>query len=75
MRVADYADDTTPYVYRENVEYVIKSLKKSTNLLFNWFKSNQIKGNEDKCHVLLGTDKTVQANIGIARIIANMISY
>ena len=68
MRVADYADDTTPCVYRENVEYVIKSLKQSTNLLFNWFKSNQIKGNEDKCHVLLGTDKTVQANIDIARM-------
>ena len=27
-----------------------------------------MKGNEDKCHLLLSTDKTVQVNIGTARI-------
>ena len=27
-----------------------------------------MKGNEDKRHVLLSTDETVQVNIGIARI-------
>ena len=40
-----------------------------TTLLFNWFKSNQIKDNEDKCHLLPSTDETVQVNIGTARII------
>ena len=28
-----------------------------------------MKGNEDNCHLLLSTDKTVQVNIGTARII------
>ena len=28
------------------------------------FKNNQMKVNEDKCHVLLSTDVTVQVNIG-----------
>ena len=27
-----------------------------------------MKSNEDKCHVLLGTDETVQVNIGTALI-------
>ena len=50
MHVAKYADDTTPYIYGGNIESVIKSLEKSTNLLLNWFKSNHMKGNADKCY-------------------------
>ena len=68
MHVANYADDTTPYIYVENTESVIKSLEQSVNLLFNCFKSNQMKGNEGKCEILLGTDETVQVKKGTARI-------
>ena len=53
MHVANYADDTTPY----NIESMIKSSEKSASFIFNWFRSNQMKGNEDKCHVLLSTDE------------------
>ena len=42
MHVANYPDDTTPHIYGENIESVIKSLEQSVNLLFNWFKSNQM---------------------------------
>ena len=68
MHVANYADDTTPYIYVENTESVIKSLEQSVSLLFNCFKSNQMKGNEGKCEILLGTDETVQVKKGTARI-------
>ena len=35
-----------------------------------------MKGNDDKCHVFLSTDETVQRNIGTAvYIIANVKSY
>ena len=68
MHVANHADETKSYIYRENKESVIKSLQQWANLLFNWFKSNQIKDNEDKCHLLPSTDETVQVNIGTARI-------
>ena len=64
MHVGSYADDTTPYIYVENLEPVITPLEQSVNLLLNMFKNNQMKVNEDKCHVLLSTDVTVQANIG-----------
>ena len=33
MHVANYADDTTPYTYGENIETLIKSLEQSHNLL------------------------------------------
>ena len=47
MHVGNYTDDTAPYIYGENIEYVINSLEQSANLLFNLFKNNQMKGNED----------------------------
>ena len=55
MHVANYADDKTPYSYAENIECVIKLLEQSAYLLFDWFKSNQMKSNEEKYHVLLST--------------------
>ena len=68
MHVANYADDKTPYSYGENIECVIKLLEQSAYLLFDWFKSNQMKSNEKKYHVLLSTDETLQVNIGNSRI-------
>ena len=68
MHIAKYADDTTSYIYRENIESVIKSLEQSANLLFNWFKGIQMKGNEGKYHVLFSKDETVQVNIANAHI-------
>ena len=47
IQVFNYADDAIPCVYGENIESVIKSSEQSANLLFNWFKRNQMKGNED----------------------------
>ena len=31
---------------------VIKSLENAAEIVFTWFKNNQVKGNEDKCHVV-----------------------
>ena len=57
--VTNYADDTTPYVTGDNLESVIKQLEQATKLLFQWFSDNQMKGNEDKCHALIGTKEKV----------------
>ena len=54
--------DTIPYIYFENIEFVINSLYQSVNLLFDWFKNNWVEDTEDKCHVFLNTDETVQLN-------------
>ena len=37
----------------------MQPFEQSANLLFNWFKNNQIKVNEDGCHVLSSIDKTM----------------
>ena len=39
-------------------------LEKVAYLLFTWFNYNQMKGNEDKCHVILSSQDNVHVNIG-----------
>ena len=66
--IASYADDTTPHVSGETYNSTVKSLEKAADLLFTWFCYNQIKENEDKCHVMLRLQNNVYANIAIAQI-------
>jgi len=66
--MANYADDTTPYVCGEDLESVIKLLEKASKIVFDWFKSNQMKGNESKCHVTLSTHDKMHVNIGTSHI-------
>ena len=43
---------------------VIASLEQVSDALFNWFKTNRLKNNVDKCHVLVSTNKPVGTKIG-----------
>ena len=46
-----YADDNTPFVVRDNVTDVKKALEGIEKRLVNWFSSNEMKLNTDKCHL------------------------
>ena len=61
-------DNTTSCIYGEKIESVIKLLEQSANLLLNWFKNNQMKDNEVKCHILFSADKTTQVNKVTVRV-------
>ena len=50
------------------LDSTVKSLEKIADLLFTWFNYNQMKGNEDKCHVILSSQDNVHVNIGTAQI-------
>ena len=62
--MANYADDATPYVCRKDITSVIKSLEDAAEIVFTWFKNNQMKCNEDKCHVVLSTHEYMHLKIG-----------
>ena len=63
------ADDTIPYVTGDNLESAIRQLEQAAKLLlFQWFSDNEMKGNEDNCHVLIGTKEKVYVNIGTTKI-------
>ena len=62
--IASYADDSTPFVVKNNIDNVIASLEQVSDALFNWFKNNRLKNNVDKCHVLVSTSKPVGIKVG-----------
>ena len=62
-QVANYADDSTPFVRGKNIPEVVFSLENCAVLLFEWFKYNNMKANSDKSHLLCSTEEIVQANI------------
>ena len=48
----------------DNVNDLITSLQQASNGLFEWFKSNFLKSNADKCHLLVSTnDRASSTNV------------
>ena len=62
--IANYADDNTIYKEHENIDDLITSLQDAAAKLFKWFSDNQMKGNTDKCHLLLSKDESAEIHIG-----------
>ena len=62
--IANYADDNTIYKEHENIDNLITSLQDAAPKLFKWFSDNQMKGNTDKCHLLLSKDGSFEIDIG-----------
>ena len=55
LDIANFVDDSTPYVTGDNISSVVKLLEEVGCAIFQWFKDNEMKANTDKCHVLLNT--------------------
>ena len=51
--VCNYADDTTFYACDINLESVLLRLEHDSLLAIDWFESNFMKLNSDKCHLLI----------------------
>ena len=61
--VANYADDTTPYIAEDTIPEVIEALENCSKVLFTWFQNNGMKANSDKSHLILSTQEVFEANI------------
>ena len=64
LDIANFADDNTPFTSANNIDDLIDSLEKAASSLLKWFKDNLIKGNPDKCHLLVSTNEKTKINIG-----------
>ena len=64
VSIANYADDNTPYATENNVKFLLKTLEFETILLVDWFRINEMKPNEDKCHLLVINQGNVSVTIG-----------
>ena len=69
-KICNYADDTTIYACHTDLNNIIKNLEAYGSILSNWFSSNFMKLNDDKCHLMIfGNTKNVTTiNIGNAEI-------
>ena len=58
------------YIYDSgnSTDDVILSLQESAEKLFQWFSHNQMKGNTDKCHLIVGTDEPIEIRVGMSLI-------
>ena len=52
---ANYAGDTTPYYFGSTTAEVLDNLSCLTKKMFSWFANNQMKANDDKCHLILSS--------------------
>ena len=59
-----YANGNTPYVIADDVNGVITSLVKASKVLFEWFENNLLKGNADKCYLLVSSSDAVNLRGG-----------
>ena len=51
--IANYADDNTPYAIDSNIDKLIDTLEYETSILLNRFNMNEMKSNNDKCHLII----------------------
>ena len=68
-KITNYADDNTPYAIESNINNLIKSLE--NDILLTWFKTNEMKSNNDKCHLLIINNDNSSINIGEEEIIGS----
>ena len=57
-----YADYNTIYNFGNFIDDVIL-LQESSQKLFEWFSDNEMKGNADKCHLVVSTDESLEIRI------------
>ena len=66
MKVANYADDNTPYAIETNITSLVEDIETDAAILIKWFRDNYLKMNEDKCLILITNqeDGCISASIG-----------
>ena len=52
-KIANYADDNTPYEIENSIRDVISKLENDMRLLSTWFNNNYMASNDDKCKLII----------------------
>ena len=63
-KIANYADDNSTYTTESTICSLLNILEEETSSVLNWFKVNEMKSNDDKCHLFVPnhTDVSVKLN-------------
>ena len=71
IKVRNYADDTTIFVYGTDLDPILKLLEKDASLLSKWFANNYMKMNGSKSHLLVLGNESVEAIVNISGSLIN----
>ena len=52
-KIANFADDNTPYCVEKDIMSLLKVLEADTYSVLNWFRFNEMKPNQGKCHLMV----------------------
>ena len=63
-KITNYAYNNTAYGIESSREKLIESLEHDTTLLLKWFQVNEIKSNNDKCHLIIINHENNVISIG-----------
>ena len=64
VKFANYADNNTAYAIDHNIQELLRVLETETSVILNWFRINEIKSNDDKCHLIVANTSNVSVTIG-----------
>ena len=73
--ICSYADDTTIFACHPTLETIIRRLGTDSNLLAKWFSDNYLKLNDDKCYLMIFSDKYSKATVTIRNSTINQNEY
>ena len=63
-KIANYADDNTLYTVKENVKELLRILENETGIIIDWFRNNEMKPNDEKCHLIVCNHENVSVTLG-----------
>ena len=52
-KITNYADDNSTYAIENDIMELLKTLESETCEVLNWFRVNEMKPNQGKCHLLV----------------------
>ena len=67
-KIANYADDSTLYAVKWNIEDLLNTLENETSLILHWFTNNEMQPNDDKCHLIVKNQDNVSITLGNDKI-------
>ena len=62
-KLANYADDTTVYSKEDNITRLLNLLETETSAVLDWFRTNEMKSNDDKCHLIVANCEDLSLNL------------
>ena len=53
VQIANYADDNSTHSIADTIETLLEILEKESTDIFKWFKTSEMKSNDEKCHLIV----------------------